>query len=311
MSVLNGKSKNQNLKGFLFFLVLASVIWLLTNFSEDKEGSITANIVYSNIPKETTLSTETVTQIQLDVSGNGFQLLYYRLKRPNIEINVTDFYDGSNLEIEINEASFRSLVQEYLKVKALKNISNWNIYLDQSMRKKVPITATTNIRFQTGYRPLHNMVVTPDSIWIEGPSEIIKTIHKLSTASVIKQNLNADFSEEVPIEKPFVGISYETESVILSMPVKEFTQKQIEVPIQLVGAPADASVKLLPNSVQVSLEVAVDSFGEITADDFEIICDFKDKIEAETILIPKISKKPDAVFNISIQPRKIEYLIFK
>jgi len=311
MSAFNGKSKNQNLKGFLFFLVLASIIWLLTNFSEDKEARIIAGIAYKDVPSETTLTEQTNSEVELTVLGNGFQLLYYRLKRPIIEIPVSEFYDGTNLKIIISELNFKSIALEYLNVKDIRSNTNWSIQLDQSTRKKVPIVTNTNLKFQTGYRALHDMVVSPDSIWVEGPSEIIQKITELSTEPINKQNLNSNISEEILIEKPLSGISYETDKVLVSMPIKEFTQKQIDVPVQLIGAPVDATVKLLPKSVQVSLEVAVDSFGDVSADDFEIVCDFKDKIEAETILIPKITKKPEAVFNITMQPRKIEYLIFK
>lgn len=311
MSVLNGKSKNQNLKGFLFFLIVASVIWLLTNFSEDKEASIMASISYSEIPAETILSSETNKEVQLTVVGNGFQLLYYRLKRPTIDIPVSFFYDTINLQVHIEESKFKLLAEQQLNIKEVKSASNWMIQLDQSIRKKVPVIGVTNLQFRTGYRALQEILVSPDSLWVEGPSEIINTIDELRTQIIAKENLNTDFSEEVFIDTPYSGITYEQESVKVSMIIKEFTQKQIEVPLQLKGAPQDASVKLLPKTVQVSLEVAVDSFGTITADDFKIVCDFEDKIEAETILIPKIVQQPDAVFNISIQPRKIEYLIFK
>ena len=91
----------KKVKRFLLFLTLATIFWVFTKFSREFTASLNTKIEYSNIPETTALSENTVRDIDFDLTANGFEILYYKVKKPSIEINIEDYLDNNEFNFEI------------------------------------------------------------------------------------------------------------------------------------------------------------------------------------------------------------------
>ncbi len=293
---------------------MAILLWFLTKFSDEIKANVEADIRYINVPEEVLLSEKNPKHFSMDLSANGFQMLLYAVKDAVLEINVGEYYTNGSNEISLSQAEVAGIVKRQLGVSNVDNISlsPLKIYLDKSVQKMVPIRFNGSINCKEGFRLVSGIQLMPDSILLNGPSEVIAKIDSVVTKKVSKKNIEESFEEIIDLQNPDASkVILSATSTQLNVNVEEFTQKQVTVPIQLVNVPKDAKIRLLPENITVKFDVAVKDFNTIEASHFQVVCDFNDKITEGHFMIPKIVQKPEAVFRVDLETKKVEYLIFK
>lgn len=293
---------------------MAILLWFLTKFSNEIKANIEAEIRYVNVPEEVLLSENNPKQFSMDLSANGYKMLLYALKDAVLELDIGAYYTGGINEIIISQAELSGLVKRQLGVANVENVSlsPLKIHLDKSIQKKVAVFFNGSLNYKDGYKSVDGVQLEPDTVLLRGPSEIIAEIDTILTKKFSKKNIEESFSQNLDLLPPASKkIRMEPSMVSISLEVAEFTQKQVNVPINLKNVPENIKLRLIPENIIVKFEVAVDDFNSIDATHFQVICDFEDKITEGNFMIPKIVSKPENVFRVDLETKKVEYLIFK
>lgn len=307
-------SKNK-VKLFLFFLLVASVFWVLTKFSREFTTSMIAKINYENLPETAALSQDNLHEITFDLTANGFEILFYKLKKPALEIDVTQYYDidADSFKLTRNDL-VRKLSARFNKYMEIKNLSvdGLTVKLDPIVLKKVSVKALVDITFKDGFKPVDSVKLKPDSVTISGPKGILEQINSVKTKRLSLRNLEKTISETVEIASPSDEIvRINPAKITLEWPVAEFSQGQFTVPVEVVNLPPGIELKLVPERISVSFDVAVDNFTEVSSENFRVVCDYSKRNENENFMLPILSKKPKGAVNIVFEPKKIDFFIFK
>jgi len=314
MEASNGKNKNPKFKTFLFFLGMAILLWFLTKFSNNIASRVQIHLKYVNVPAQIMVAENNTSHLSLDISANGFQMLKYAVKSPEVAINVSQYYRQGLTSIEISETELSAIIKSELGAVSIEdlNAGHLKIYLDQTIQKKVPVVLNGQITFKDGYRAQEGVVLTPDSINIVGPSEIVNNYDSVLTKEFSKKNVHESFAQRLNILMPKKqNVVFESTEVGITVNVQEFSQKMVTVPVQLVNVPSGVEIKLIPETVELQFEVAVAQFNDIDATNFQVVCDYNDRITEGSFMIPKIIFRPKGVFRVEMKNKKIEYLIFK
>ena len=95
------------------------------------------------------------------------------------------------------------------------------------------------------------------------------------------------------------------------MDVKEFTQKELTLPIEIINLPEGVTIKLIPEISTIRFDVSVDDFRNTVENEFRLVCDYSERNEQENFIIPRLLNQPEDVLNIEILDKKIDFLIFK
>ena len=96
------------------------------------------------------------------------------------------------------------------------------------------------------------ILIQPDSVVLKGPSELLSAIDSIGTKKITKKNIEESFEEEIGIQAPdSPKVMLSSRSAIMQVAVEEFTQKQITVPVQLINAPSDSQLRLIPENIIV------------------------------------------------------------
>jgi|GEM_PF-296198 len=314
----NSKRKKYNtgkIKKFLIFLFLAILFWVLTKFSREYTAIVYSSIAYKSIPNETLLAENNPEEVSFDLTTNGFEFLYYKLKRPKITINVSDYYKKGNKTISLSDAQLIHLLSEQLdKNLSVKNLSidTLKVNLEIMVSRKIPVFSKVELGFKKGYMSLDTLEIKPDSVQLSGPSEIIKKFDSLPTISKSYSDIDSDFSEKIEIEMPDVpSLSISPKEVLLSLQVQEFTQKEITLPIQVINVPQGTIIKLIPKVTKVRFNVPIKDFKTISKNSFQVICDFSKRNSKENFMLTQLSKKSTGIRDVEIKDKKIDFLIFK
>ena len=100
---------NAKLRAFLFFLVLATIFWVLTRFSKQDSGAVTANIVYTNVPKGKLLLDSNPENAKFILTANKFEILYHRIKKPTVVIDIKKYYSKKTGVAKVTEETLKEL----------------------------------------------------------------------------------------------------------------------------------------------------------------------------------------------------------
>lgn len=306
-------SKNGKIKSFLLFLLLATFFWMLTKFSKEYSTSLKPTIDYVNIPNQFTLLSENPKTLSFDVTGNGFSFLFFKFKKPAIKIDVEKYFVKENLSSVIPESDLLKIMASQLdqNVKVKNSYTkNLHIKLDKNSSKKVLVVLNSQITYEKGYNLIGKINLIPDSITVSGPSRYIDTLEYVKTVVLQKEDLKTSISKNIPLQlQEFITTS--TQEVKLTLQVEEFTQKQLTIPIQLINVEEGTEVTILPEVLNLSFNVSIQEFKNISKKDFTIICDYAKRDEQTNTIALSITKQPSNILQVEMEPQQVEYLIFK
>jgi len=307
--------KKGKFKMLLFFLVVTFFIWFLTKFSNEFTATVNASIEFENIPNNTVLASANIDELSFDLTSSGFDFLSYKLKKPIITIDVSEYYSEKYKSAVISNTDLIKLITSELNSKiAVKNISvvEINVALDRIVSKEFPIIINSDISFQNGFQAIEELSIDPSIVIVSGASTIINSLTEVSTKQIKLNLLEADTSGEIELDTSGLSsLSYSIKNVSYKIIVEEFTQKELSIPITIKNLPIGINIKLIPDVISVVFDVSISKFNAVSEGDFIIICDYNNRSREENIMIAEIVKKPIIIQNVSLKNNKIEYLIFK
>lgn len=309
---IRGEFKRANLKSFVFFLGLSTVIWFFVQFSKHYTEVLTVPIKYQNYPKDKLINEEG-SLLKLQVKQTGFQLVWFKLFKPTVYINLSALpADSTFLRFDINSNHselVKELPSDFNNVQFLDNAIQIPFQLQAV--KTVPIASKIRIQFAAGYSAEKAIRLIPDSVKISGPEKLLDSVTKIYTAAINKQQVETDLNAVVKLKKPFKDVALYRREVNYSLAVEKFTEREITIPITMINAPSNATISLYPSTVSVVFNVSLQRFHQIQRMDFEVVCDYNDIVENQKFLIPRIEAKPELIKNIRLFPQKVQYVIKK
>jgi YbbR domain-containing protein len=308
-------TKNAKANRFLLFLFLATVFWVLTKFSREFTATMTAKINYENIPETAALASDNPRNITFDLTANGFEILFYKFKKPTLTISVGKYYTKENGGFKISKNELLRLVSSnFNRNLSVKNLSEegLTVHLDPIVLKKVRVKAKTSFTFKDGYKPIDSIEIVPDSILISGPSGTLKNINTVETLPISLEGIENNISETVKIKAPNKAIvTMKPKKVELILKVAEFSQGQFTFPVEVVNLPPDLEIKMVPQAVTVTFDASVKDFPSITKENFRVVCDYSKSNKGENFMLPFLEKSPKNIYNVVFEPKKIDFFILK
>lgn len=291
------------------------IFWILAKFSKETTTLIYANVNFENLPEGTSVASKNSEKLSFEMQTNGFKALSYSFNDPSISIDLSKYYKEGDSVVVIEKVDLVKLIASQLdNGTGINNLSSspFIISLDRLETRRVPVKLMAEIQYREGYRSLGNITVKPDSVTVIGPSNKIGPISYIETKLLSVKNASEQIDEKltlVPPEDKEVSINL-TEVTIL-VEVEEFTQKQFKIPIDLINVPQEVEVRLLPDEIAISFDIAMSHFNAVSKSDFKLVCDYKKRNEEESFLLPVLKEFPKDLYNVELATKRVEYLIFK
>ncbi|MBT8263425.1 MAG: hypothetical protein KJO05_11425 [Bacteroidia bacterium] len=309
------KYNTKKIRTFLLFLGVACIIWVLTKFSKEYTATITGNIEYTGLPENSVLNEENADELSFEVTANGFKFLQYQLNTPQIRIPLGSYTltENDNVILESRDLN-RLITTELGNDVSISNLSlsQLVVSLDRVASRKIPVVAKMNLTFREGFRTVGGPLITPDSVMIFAPGDVLSEIDSIATSELALTDVHESVGMNLKLDVP-ENSKYRVEpaEVDLQLKVTEYTQKTVSVPIEVINVPSGTTLKIIPKTLTISFDVAMEKFNDISATDFTMICDFAQKNAEENFMLVEMTKQPEAIFNVEFSEKKIDYLIFK
>lgn len=308
------QERRRHLLTFIVFLLISTLLWILVKLSKDYSTHSTFVINYTDVPVDKCITSDT-TLVNFSFVADGFVTLGHNLISENKRV-----IDISLAEVPCHKESSKtySFSSQYVaeKLAHLLSVNTSNISMNESKilfdmeplkSKKVTVALRSDIDTQRQYGIYGTPTLTPGTVTVYGPPQIIDTISEIYTQNLKKSGASENINETVALDCLNGLIKTDSANVNVSISIEKYTETKIEVPISLSQK---AGIRVLPETVKVKCMVPLCDFNNLKPDMIDIGVD-ESQIGKENILDLIVKKVPENVKIKSIKPEQVEYLIVK
>lgn len=304
-------SKNR-LHFFLFFVFISFSFWISTKLSNSYTIEQIFNIEWINIPESIVIS-ENNKKLNTTITASGVEIILYRLFNNNLKIDLIQ----ANFELDylsLNLENQKFLIQQQLYSNTLLNQitpSLVKIKFSRLSEKKIPIIPKTRINLRAGYLTDSNVISKPDCIIVRGPKILLDSIYYAETITYNQEDVYKSISKKINLS-PIEGVNFSKDFVDIELSVSRYSEKEFNIPIELINQPEGVKVKLFPPMTKVRATIPMSVIGNIRVSDFRLIADYNQILNGQTQKLELlIQKKPSSVKQIILEPNEVNYLIRK
>ena len=189
------------------------------------------------------------------------------------------------------------------------------LYFDFTNRiiKRIPVKLMLAINYQRQFAQADNIEIKPEYITLSGPANRIQHISVWPTDSLKLSNIDESVNTRVRLRQVNDGsmVIY-PKSVQVNIPVDEFTEKTLEIPVKLINNHNYDDVKIFPQKVKVTFTTSLNRYAQTTEDFFEANADLDlwRKRGYKTLPVV-IFKSPTFTKIVKVEPQNIDFIIRK
>jgi YbbR domain-containing protein len=314
-----GSPANRDAVVFLFFLLLSFVFWFLNSLAKDIETEIRYPVKYINLPTDRVLVDDLPPKLNLYLKGPGYSILKLRLSgsRTPVMIDISSVnyrrVPGSRtLTYYIMTSGLVPRLTSQLRTDCqITSIKPDTLFFsfDQIISKSVPVTPDIEINTERQYFVKGSLVVDPDSVIITGPRNILDTISAIKTRfrkltglnETIKRNMVLVGSDQYTLSEKRVNVT---------IPVEQFTEAELLVPVRIVNLPDTIGIKIFPDAVTVKCFVAVTDYAKLKDRPFDVYIDLrKANLNSSQKITIEVRNVPTFVNSLRISPTEVDFII--
>ena len=307
-------SKNEQRRLSVFFtcLIVAFVAWVLTVLSNPAPFKVKLALNYVGTPSQRAFRSLQADTIEATVQGTGWNLLFYKMNMQDNKANVS-LKSLDNRDYILLSNQLKVINQNRLPDQQILSFSPDTLYFDFSSRvvKHVPIKLLYNITCKRQSIISGNIVLKPTYVTITGPAETIANIKFWKTDSLSLTNVENPIDQVVHLQVPSESnISIVPKNVRVYVPVSEFTEKSLEVPVKLINNKNYYNVKIFPQKIKITFTVALNKYADMDEHSFEAVADLSAwQIYGAKQLPVKVTVFPPYCKLVSVAPQNVDFIV--
>lgn len=314
MSILKGlKLNSTNARGFLFFLLLTTVVATLIKLSKAYEISRTLNIEVVALPLNRSVAAVTPQALTVKAQTSGFALLRSTFDGQRVQIPYDALEMVAPGSFIFKPEEHKTTVQGSLSGDAVivsVQPREVTFFIDSLSSKRVVVIPETSITYATGYSAANEIRTTPDSLTVVGPSEMLNEIQALRTKKINVTQVNASIKVMSNIDTTALSnkLKLSQNEVLVEQRVTRFTEGMVTVPITILND-TEGKLKILPKTVQIIYKVALDDFDTIAASDFLVTCNYNKVSSSRDYLALTLEREPSTIKGARLATKQVKYII--
>ncbi|MBC7417793.1 MAG: YbbR-like domain-containing protein [Pedobacter sp.] len=308
------KIEKRRVVGMFACLCFAIAAWLFMALNNKYVYTAKTVLNYKNFPLKRAFHPLQSDTVDLQVEGSGWQLLFSRLRiKPQSipvdlgPLNKKDFIVFSNQINGINK--------QFASSQKIIFVRPDTLYFDFTKRsvKKVPIKLVKKISYASQFGLSDDILLTPRYVTVTGPVEDLKKISVWDTDTLSLNKLSNNASVRIGMQQTHLkNINIYPSRVEVKIPVDEFTEKTVEVPLKIINNKGFNSIMLYPKKVKVTFLVALGNYSQVDENFIQAAVDVNEwKNDHHNQFTVKITNFPDYCKLINVSPGKVDFIVEK
>jgi len=303
---------------YLICVGIATGFWFLNALNKTYTVKLIVPVSYINLPNNKTLENHLPDKFELTIKAHGFNILRHEVSflfMP-FEFNVKEMTNDRMTDSKMSSFAFPS--RQFLS-ELSNQLSNEMDIISMSpdtlffkfghlSQKWVKVKPIVNMHLKKQYQISGAIKTTPDSVLVNGTQSVLDTMRFVMTNLQSFNFVDKEIRTKASLSK-INEVYFNIQEVELTIPVEEYTETQLLVPIEVKDHLPDVNIKLFPEKVKVTFQVGLSRYQLIRPEDFKLSVAFSDIRENRQRLKITTESIPDYLYDIKITPDEIEYLI--
>ncbi len=302
---------------FLFFLFLAFLFWLLNELNKESVADISVPVQYENFFKDRILVNDVPDHITLKVQAPGYTLLKYKLspRLVPVTLDLKSYLIHQKENSTVYYAVTRDLQGRFKRrfsgEMSIIEIQPDTLFFrfDVLKSRRVPVRLNVSYTLEKQYMVSGEVSASPDTVTVTGPLSVIDTLKGVHTEVRKYQNLKKAVSETIELITSD-GLNYSSDEVILTIPVEQFTEATLKIPIEVSNLPDSLIMRTFPGQVTINCMVTLGRYENLSPRLFRVEVDYSQiKKNIGNQLKVNIGSSPDYVQSVKVKPAYVDFII--
>jgi YbbR domain-containing protein len=307
-------SERRRLSAFITCLVLASAAWMLSSLTKNYSYKVKRLLVYNNVPQRRAFRALQSDTVDVVVEGSGWEMLFSKFrpidKRVNIDLHSLESKSFIALNGQLEQINRRKDPEQ-----KIISFDPDTLYFDftNRMTKKVPVKLLSQVNYRPQFANSGSVVIKPSYVTLSGPSNVIDKITSWNTDSLKLENIDETINARVNLQTVHeANLSIYPKTVQVQVPVDEYTEKTLEIPVKLTGNVHYYEVKIFPQKVKVTFTTSLSKYPELDEDFFEANADLNLWSDRNYSVLPIVlSRIPPFCKIVKIEPQNVDFIVKK
>lgn len=308
--------KKRKVKLFFVFLLCSFFAWFVNNLSESYTSNATFDLKFIGVPEDKMLMSASKEKIDVKLEAVGFQFLRFNFNNKIVNIDLSKVQKQSGTYLIVPNQYQKQIEKQLSSSMRLLQIVDDTIFFDfeEVTTKELFVEPIIELNFEQNYLLDGLVEVEPSTISITGPTNEIDDISVLKTLKIQLDDLASDFSKTVFVIKPdsLPNSSFSVDKVTISGKVSRFSEKIIEVPIQVLNLPENMLIRTFPDEIKVLCKAKMSDLKNLSSADFVVTADYQeaaDENNETNKLSLSLQKVPKNVFEAILVQKRVEYVL--
>lgn len=303
---------------FLFFVLISAIFWFLGALSREYTTQLRYPVRYTNFPENMVLAAELPASLDLTINAHGYTLLKYYIGRRLLPIvfDVNSFSLNRMPDSETNNFYILSSVARTRIAGQLgADIDLLDIRPDtlffsfsEMVRKILPVHPVLELEFEKQFMIYGNVGVEPDSVTVSGPAHLIDTMKFVPTSAVTVRGITGSVTRTVQLRN-YDKIGFSENRIVVRIPVQQFTEASLKVPVEVVNLPDTLTMKTFPSDVTVSYLVALPDYDRVGPQQFRAVVEYESPPPPSGRFSVRLIRQPEYIKAVRFSPQSVDYII--
>lgn len=311
--------RRKQLSVFLICLCISFVLWLLTKMSENVSSSLEYPVQIQDIPEGMTLTSQSDSIFNIRVDSRGWHMLTLRRMQNSGDVpvslrNIRLSQSGDQYYAALPTSGIEEKITHEMEVyNNMVSLSPDTLYLtfEKQISKEIPVVPQYEYTPDDQFFLYDEIAFSPQSITVTGASSDLESIDTLYTERWGADNLRGRQVVPLKILSPQskYPITIGCDSVSLVIPLEQYTEAVVNLPINAINTINSKEIKVFPNMAEIRYLVALKDYNNINRHDFRVEAQYNEslttKIPLNIVYYPKKCKIR------SIEPESVEFIFIK
>jgi hypothetical protein len=303
---------SKDVLSFLVFLFLSASFWFLNALNQERELTISFPLVYKGMPADINFDDKLPVEVKVKLKDQGIHLWSYIVDRPTtVEVELGEGFREQGI-VSINSLMLSKAVGQHVLPSTLIQVlapENRAVRYYRLHARKVPVRLQATITPADQFMLNSTVKVLPDSIIVYGSRYKIGHVQEVKTRAFVLNDLKDTVESELQLVHDD-SLRYSQSMVRVITSAEMFTEKAVNIPVQIINQPEHLAVRSFPAEVRAVFNIAVSQFRNFSPGDIQVIIDYNEIGNAivEKRRLRVLTHQP-YISNVRIQPEEVEFLL--
>lgn len=311
---------SRKLSVFMICLFIATFFWLLNQLTKTYRISVYVPLKYVNLPNDRVITNYLPGKLQFQIEGDGFSLL-----------SVNEESEFDSVDIDIRTLRVNTYGKKYRAVMSTQQIHDkvadqlgskivvqqvsqdtLSFLFEDKLIKELPVVFNAEFNTAKQYLLKGKVEYSPKQVEVIGPFSIVDQLNEISTKTVVYNDLEESVEGKVELLKPNSYVQFNYSEIEYRAEVEDFTEKEIDLPIEIANIPDSLALTLYPSKVKVKYRVGLSMFDKVGQHNLKAFVDYQEIAKDHPSKV-KVLLDPgkNSIELVSLMPERVEYIIRK